>query len=298
MSDQKKNVAKNVAQRPPIQERSLKDRIHEIIFGADTFGGALFDVLLLFAIVASIIVVSLESVPGVGRATEAEPVASYDSLLHALSWAFTIFFTIEYALRIYCVRKPLRYIFSFWGVIDLLSFLPDYLLFMLGNHGSFSVIRGLRLMRVFRIFKLGWFEYEAQDLGNAIWRSRAKIVVFLTVVMIVVTVMGTLMYEVENAFKNPNSQFESIPEGIYWAIVTMTTVGFGDIVPTTLVGKFLSAILILIGYSLIIVPTGFVSAEIIGQKTKSVSTRSCASCVTEGHDDDAAYCKYCGESMV
>jgi voltage-gated potassium channel len=291
--------------QPPLKSRGLKSRIHEIIFGADTFAGALFDVLLLFAIVASIIVVSLESVPGIGRAVGDYEEASYADVLHSLSWAFTVFFTIEYVVRIYCVRKPLKYIFSFWGIIDLLSFLPDYLLFLLSNYfapefvyrGSFSVIRALRLLRVFRIFKLGWFENEAQDLGGAVWRSRAKIIVFLTVVMIVVTVMGTLMYEVEHAFGNEDSQFNSIPEGIYWAIVTMTTVGFGDIVPTTIAGKFLSAVLILIGYSLIIVPTGFVSAEILDQRSKSVSTRSCSSCITEGHDVDARYCKYCGQPM-
>ena len=292
--------------RQPPKPRGFRERLHEIIFEADTFWGAAFDIVLLIVIVASIVVVSLETVAGVGfLKSDPEQPGRYGDLLKNLSWAFTFFFTIEYLLRIYCVRRPTRYIFSFWGIIDLLSFLPDYLLFGFAQLGSgsvsrssFAIIRSLRLVRAFRVFKLGWLQSEAEDLGGAIMRSRAKIVVFLTVVMILVTVMGTLMYEVEKfAPEDKESQFTSIPEGIYWAIVTMTTVGFGDIVPVTIPGKILSAVLILIGYSLIIVPTGFVSAEIIGQVSGKTSTRSCPSCVTEGHDADAVYCKYCGEVL-
>ena len=277
----------------------VRRRLHEIIFEADDFAGALFDVMLLLAIVASIVAICLDTVPGVGRADNAEGPGRYHGALRTLSWAFTIFFSIEYALRMYCVRRPLKYAFSFWGIIDLMSFLPDYLVFGFGGgleRRSFAVIRSLRLLRVFRIFKLGWFQHEAEELGDAVWRSRAKITVFITVVLILVTVSGTLMYEIETG--RSTSQFESIPDGIYWAIVTMTTVGYGDIVPTTVEGKILSAVLILIGYSLIIVPTGFVSAEIIGHKKKmTTSTRSCPSCITEGHDVDAVYCKHCGEPM-
>ena len=298
------------------QVSPFRRRLHEIIFEADDFAGALFDVLLLLAIVASIVVVCLDTVPDIGRGvTDAQGNfdhtvdGPYHGLLSILSWGFTIFFTIEYLLRMYCVRRPLRYAFSFWGIIDLMSFLPDYLVLGFGGRftrGSFTVIRSLRLLRVFRIFKLGWFQHEAEELGDAVWRSRAKITVFITVVLILVTVAGTLMYEIETwQASNPNdldqvstSQFQSIPDGIYWAIVTMTTVGYGDIVPTTVAGKILSAVLILIGYSLIIVPTGFVSAEIIGhKKTNKTSTRSCPSCITEGHDSDAVYCKHCGELM-
>lgn len=310
----------------------LRKRIHSVIFEADTFSGALFDVFLLVVIVVSIVVVSMQTVPGIGKpldpipttlveslpnfwnwifggvgtdpsSTQVTEPGKYQHVLKILSWCFTIFFTFEYLLRIYCVRHPLKYIFSFWGIIDLLAFLPDYILCIpfistLGVQSrSFSVIRSLRLLRVFRIFKLSWFQFEAEDLGNAVWRARAKIVVFLTVVMIIVTVVGTLMYEIEHGIAGSDSQFHSIPEGIYWAIVTMTTVGFGDIVPVTLAGKILSAVLILIGYSLIIVPTGFVSAEIIDAKRKSVTTISCSSCVTEGHDTDAEYCKYCGDQL-
>lgn len=263
--------------------------------------GVVFDVLLLLVIVASIVVVSLETVPGIGASDGDGNPGKWAAQLRILSWVFTGLFTIEYLLRLYCVRKPARYAGSFWGIIDLMAFLPDYLLLIFGGgrinaRGSFSVIRSLRLLRVFRILKLSWFQLEAEDLGAAIWRARAKIVVFLTVVMILVTVMGTLMYEIENALSE-ESQFTSIPEGIYWAIVTMTTVGFGDIVPVSIAGKILSAILILIGYSLIIVPTGFVSAEVIGAKLKKTTTITCPSCMSEGHDADARYCKHCGELL-
>lgn len=285
--------------QPPVKQLTFRERIHEIIFEAHTFNGIVFDVLLLVAIIASIVVIGMETVESFEEIWATE--------LFQLKWLFTILFTAEYILRIFCVKRPLRYIFSFWGIIDLLSFLPDYILLAMGvgtevygvSANGFAVIRSLRLLRVFRILKLSWFQYEAEDLGNAVWRSRGKIVVFLSVVMIIVTVAGTLMYEIENALAADGaSQFTSIPTGIYWAIVTMTTVGFGDIVPVTAVGKIISAILILVGYSLIIVPTGFVSAEVLkGRRPKKVTTFNCASCITEGHDEDAIYCKYCGEKL-
>ena len=282
------------SKRPPSKQapaEGIREKIHEIIFEADTPAGIVFDVGLLIAIVLSVIVICLETV-------EDFP---YGELLQKVHWGFTILFTVEYFLRVFCVRRPLAYIFSFWGIIDLLSVLPDYLLLASGLAGRtslFSVIRSLRLLRAFRIFKLGWFQAEADDLGGAIWRARAKIVVFLTAVLIIVTVTGTLMYEIEKAaLPEGESMFRSIPEGIYWAIVTMTTVGFGDIVPKSLPGKFLSSCLIMLGYSLIIVPTGFVSAEIIESKKNKISARACASCVSEGHDRDAKFCKYCGEQL-
>ena len=287
---------------PESQSLAFRKKIHEIIFGADTPLGALFDISLLIAIVVSVVITCLATVP------EYEGQAWIENA----SWFFTALFTVEYLLRIYCVQKPKNYIFSFWGVIDLLSVLPDYFLFFFGNNTrAFSVIRSLRLLRVFRIFKLGWFQSEADELGGAVFRARAKIVVFLTVVMIIVTVTGTLMYEIENIYR-PNgvvemrdgvpvniegNDFDSIPEGIYWAVVTMTTVGFGDTVPKSPPGKFLSAILILLGYSLIIVPTGFVSAEVIEARRKPITARSCSQCITEGHDTDAKYCKYCSAEL-
>ncbi|MDG1872448.1 MAG: ion transporter [Mariniblastus sp.] len=301
-------------------KRDLRDRIHEVIFGAHTPSGLTFDILLLVAIVLSVVAVSLETVGAISE--------RWHDQLVLVKWFFTVLFTIEYGLRLYCVRRPLNYALSFWGVIDLLAILPDYFLLLLGfsklpvnmNANTFSVIRSLRLLRVFRILNLSWFQNEAEDLKNAVWRARGKIIVFLMVVMIIVTVSGTIMFEIEKAFAplvrntegefqiDPTtkrlaseSQFDSIPDGIYWAIVTMTTVGFGDIVPVTFGGKIISAVLILVGYSLIIVPTGFVSAEVIESKrlktAKTVSTKSCPFCICEGHDDDAAFCKYCGEHL-
>ena len=282
------------------EQQTIRDKIHEVIFEAHTRAGLAFDILLLLAIVLSVISNSLETVSGGGKA--------WHEMLWVAKWVFTGLFTVEYILRIYCVRKPWKFIFSFWGIVDLLAILPDYiLLFIPGvNSNAFSAIRSLRLMRVFRILNLPWFQQEAEDLGNAIWRARGKIVVFLMVVMIIVTVAGTVMFEVESAFCDKDafgipvleSEFTSIPSGIYWAIVTMTTVGFGDIVPLTNVGKCVSAVLILVGYSLIVVPTGFVSAEVLNLKRrKVVSTISCPSCITEDHDDDAIFCKYCGEEL-
>jgi len=209
------------------EEQTVQDKMHEIIFGAHTTQGWLFDMALLVVIVLSVISNSLETVAGFENRWE-------DALFWA-SWVFTGLFTVEYALRIYCVKKPWRFIFSFWGIVDLLAILPEYLLFLFfsaGGHASaFSAIRSLRLLRVFRILNLSWFQREGEDLGNAIWRARGKIVVFIMVVLIIVTIAGTIMYDVESTF-DPDSKFTSIPMGIYWAIVTMTTVGFGDITPT------------------------------------------------------------------
>ncbi|MDE0938026.1 MAG: ion transporter [Pirellulales bacterium] len=285
------------------EDQTVREKTHEIIFGAHTFYGWLFDMALLVVIVLSVISNSLETVAGIESHWE-------DELFFA-NWVFTGLFTIEYALRIYCVNKPRRFIFSFWGIVDLLAILPEYLLLLFFSHGvhsaAFSAVRSLRLLRVFRILNLSWFQREGEDLGNAIWRARGKIVVFIMVVMIIVTIAGTIMYDIENTWdqiEDPlqpgkmisgSERFTSIPMGIYWAIVTMTTVGFGDIVPKTTGGQFISAILILVGYSLIIVPTGFVSAEVLDRKRRRViSTISCPSCLTEDHDDDAIYCKYCG----
>jgi len=278
----------------------LRAWLHTVIFEADTRGGAIFDIALLIAIVLSIVAISLETVQGIGwEYVDGERIAGagrFGNWLSIIRWFFTILFTIEYILRLYCVNRPLKYALSFWGIIDLLSFLPDYILLGTGRGArGFAVIRSLRLIRAFRIFKLGWVQSEADDLGGAIWRARAKILVFLSAVMILVTVSGTLMYEIEHSIVGDESKYKSIPDGIYWAIVTMTTVGFGDIVPVSTPGKFLSAFLILVGYSLIIVPTGFVSAEVLESKRqRRLNTISCPSCIREGHDSDAKYCKHCG----
>ena len=264
-------------------------KLHEVIFEADTRAGKAFDVGLLIAILVSILAVSLETVEPVQR--------RYGDLLVAIEWTITGLFTLEYILRLVCVASPWRYATSFFGIVDLLAIVPTYLSLLLPGSQSFVVIRSLRLLRVFRIFKLGHFLSEAADLRRAVWQARGKIVVFLTTVLITVSIMGSAMYVVEN-LDQPSEQFTSIPQGMYWAVVTMTTVGYGDIVPHTALGKFLSAILIILGYSLIIVPTGFVSAELVGAKMiRPVSTQACAHCMREGHDADAEFCKYCGTQL-
>ncbi len=265
-------------------------KLHEVIFEADTRAGKAFDVVLLIVILVSIVTVSLETVEPVQR--------RYGGLLVTIEWTITALFTIEYVLRLLCTGNPGRYATSFFGIVDLLAVVPTYLSVLIPGSQSLVVIRSLRLLRVFRVFKLGHFLSEAASLRRAVWQARGKIVVFLTTVLIAVTIMGSAMYQVEN-FDQPSEQFTSIPQGMYWAIVTMTTVGYGDIVPETALGKFLSAILIIMGYSLIIVPTGFVSAELVGAKvtTRPVSTQTCSSCMLEGHDVDAAFCKNCGTRL-
>lgn len=310
------------SQSDSVPAPSMRDKVHSIIFGAETPAGKWFDILLLAAILLSVVGFCLQTVNTIE--------SKYGNFLHAAEWVFTILFTIEYLTRLYCVKRPLNYVGSFWGLIDLFSFLPTYLGLFFANTPSFAVIRAFRLLRVFRILKLGWFMREADELGRAMLNARAKIVVFIIVVLISVTVAGTLMYEVENRnfFAQPpalhpaqvevvkqvndqlaavglnhddlvleqKSKFTNIPEAMYWATVTMTTVGYGDIVPVTVLGKIIATMLILLGYSLIIVPTGFVSAAFIKQR-KQISNRTCSYCITEGHDADARFCKYCGEEM-
>ena len=262
-----------------------RQKLYEIIFEADTPKGQLFDVALLIAIIISVVSTCLETAVS----------SDYQDVFNTIEWVVTILFTVEYILRIICVRRPLRYITSFFGIVDFLAVSPAYLGLFLTGAPSFAVVRSLRLLRAFRVFKLAWLTSEADDLRRAVWRSRAKIVVFLATVLIAVTIAGSAMYEIEH--NEPNSQFTSIPQAMYWAIVTMTTVGYGDVVPHTTAGKLLSALLILLGYSLIIVPTGFVSAEIASVKFKQVTTRTCGHCMTEGHERDARYCKDCGERL-
>ncbi len=268
-----------------------RGKLHEIIFEADTPSGKAFDVMLLVAILLSIVVVSLETVEEFDR---------YDSVFKATEWALTILFTIEYVLRLVCVPRPTRYARSFFGVVDLFSILPTYLtLFDVGTR-SLVVIRAFRLLRAFRVFKLARMLSEAAAMRQAIWDARGKIVVFFATVLIVVTVAGVAMYVIENTFASPSepSQFTSVPQAMYWAIVTMTTVGYGDIVPITHLGKLLSALLIMVGYSLIIVPTGFVSAELVSSRlSRPVSTQSCPHCMAEGHEHDAVHCRYCGGKL-
>lgn len=269
-------------------------KLYRIIFEADTPAGKLFDVALLVLIVLSLVVVCLETLMEQGgRLPESRKI-----WFLAVEWTITLAFTIEYAARIISVRRPRRYIFSFFGVVDLLSILPTYLAaIMYASTSSLVVLRAVRLLRVFRILKLVWLVDEAHELGDAIWRARGKVLVFLCVVAVSITISGAVMYELE-CEANP-AQFSSLPASMYWAVVTMTTVGYGDMVPVTAAGKAFSSLLILLGYSLIIVPTGFVSAEFIrSQRKHEVTTRVCDHCMSEGHDRDAVYCKYCGGELL
>jgi voltage-gated potassium channel len=216
----------------------------------------------------------------------------HGTLLYRLEWGFTILFSIEYLLRLACVKRPHKYALSFYGIIDLLAVLPTYLSLVLTGAQTLLVIRILRLLRVFRVFKLARFLGEGDALWMALKASRHKIVVFLLAVFSIVCIMGTLMYLIEG----PEHGFTSIPVAVYWAIVTMTTVGYGDIAPQTVPGQAIAALVMIMGYAIIAVPTGIVSAEMV-RTAQKVSTQSCPSCSAEGHDPDAEHCKYCGERL-
>ncbi len=262
---------------------SLRHRLHTIIFEADTPGGKAFDVALLIAILASVLAVCLESVGSIKD--------EYGTLLLEIEWVLTIAFTAEYLLRLFCVSKPWRYARSFYGVVDLLAILPTYLsLVLVGSH-SFAIIRALRLLRVFRVFKLGHFVREADMLAGALAASRRKILVFLGAVLTLQFILGTLMYAVEGG---QGGGFTSIPESVYWAIVTMTTVGYGDIAPVTVLGKFIASAIMISGYAIIAVPTGIVSVEFARAAAPPVSTQACPACGVDGHDIDAKFCNHCG----
>ncbi|MBR9920924.1 MAG: ion transporter [Bacteroidetes bacterium] len=266
--------------------QSRRDRLHEIIFEADTPSGKLFDVLLLIFIFLSVLVVMLESVNHF-------PPEWYD-FFHVMEWLFTIVFTIEYILRLYVVRHSWKYALSFFGIVDLLAILPTYISLFIAGSQYLLVIRALRLLRVFRVFKLGHYLRAGTIITESLKRSRSKIFVFLFFILLSVTIIGSVMYLVEGG---TNVGFSSIPKSIYWAIVTLTTVGFGDITPQTNLGQFFSAVVMILGYAVIAVPTGIVSAEFIRESQIARNTQACRFCGKEGHDDDAKHCKYCGELL-
>ena len=259
-------------------------RGHEIIFESDTPAGKAFDVALILAIVLSIAVVVLESVEEVH--------GKWGGVLQAAEWGFTLLFTAEYVLRLLCVARPVRYARSFFGVVDLVSFLPTYLSVLLPGAHVLLVVRVLRVLRIFRVLKLATYVGEAEALMRALRASRRKIIVFLFGVFTLVVIFGSLMYEIEG----PASGFTSIPRGIYWAVVTLTTVGYGDISPQTNGGQALSAIIMVLGYGILAVPTGIVTAELVAG-AKPVSGQACRACGTEGHDVDAVHCKICGARL-
>ncbi len=264
-----------------------RSRLQEVIFEADTNAGKKFDVALLIAIGISVFIVMLESVPSLNE--------RFHNAFYIVEWGFTIIFTIEYLLRIISVKNPIKYIFSFYGIVDLLSILPTFIGIYFTTSHSIRIIRILRLMRVFRVLKLIGFVSQAQILKNALKASRQKIMVFLLAVVILVVILGTMMYMVES----PDDGFTSIPRSIYWAIVTLTTVGYGDITPQTVPGQSLASIIMIIGYAIIAVPTGIVTSEIMrSDKAKiKTNTQACANCNFDDHDDDAQFCKKCGNKL-
>ncbi len=260
-------------------------KLHEVIFEADTPLGKLFDILLLVSIIASVVVVMLESVGSIK--------AEYGVFLTAAEWGFTILFSIEYILRLYSVVHPMMYARSFYGIVDLVSILPTFLSLIFPGTQYFITIRLLRMLRIFRILKFVQYLKEANQLSVALKASKRKILVFLFTVMILVVIVGSLMYLIEGE----ENGFTNIPLSIYWAIVTLTTVGYGNISPQTPIGQMLASIIMIIGYGIIAVPTGIVTSELVKGKRENVSTQACRSCAAEGHDQDAKYCKYCGEEL-
>ena len=272
---------------------NLKNKLHTIIYEADTPMGKLFDVVLLILILVSVILVMLESVTSIDT--------HYHDFLYFGEWVITIFFTIEYILRIITVKKASNYIFSFYGIIDFLSTIPLYLSFILAGSNALLAVRALRLLRVFRILKITRYMGEANKLNKALRDSKPKILVFLFAVLILSIIAGTIMYLVEGE----QSGFVSIPISVYWCIVTLTTVGFGDIAPVTPLGQFIAAIIMIMGYGIIAVPTGIVSAEYASKKTTTlddpeyihVNTQSCQNCNENNHHDNAEFCHKCGSTL-
>ena len=264
--------------------QKVRRRLGDIIFEHEKPPDKLFDIVILVLIVLSIVLVMLESVPWIRE--------SYGGTLRVAEWVFTILFTLEYMLRIYTARKRLRYVTSFFGVVDLLAILPGYLSLFLFGSQYLIVVRSLRLLRIFRILKLARFLGEASVLRRALSASTPKITVFLGTVVTIVMIIGALMYVVEGA----ENGFTSIPKSIYWAIVTLTTVGYGDISPQTPLGQTLSAFVMIIGYGIIAVPTGIVTSE-LSRADRESETLICPECGHTKHDEDASHCKYCGTKL-
>lgn len=262
-----------------------RQRLHEIIFEAESPAGRAFDVALLVSIIASVAIVLVESVRGVHEA--------HFELFYVAEWVFTILFTIEYGLRLYAVREPLRYARSFYGVVDLLAILPMYLSLLVPGAQALVVIRILRILRVFRILKLVAYLDESGELWRAMRASRRKITIFLFTISTIVIVVGSIMHVVEG----PENGFTDIPVSVYWAVVTLTTVGYGDLAPVTPMGRFLAVLVMLMGYGVIAVPTGIVTAELTRGVRDEVTNSACPNCGSEGHRPDAEYCRRCGSKL-
>lgn len=267
-----------------MNQEKIKDTLYRVIFGSTTPAGKAFDVVLFFLIIASVLVVMLESVASLDK--------EYHHFFWILEWVFTVAFTLEYVLRIYILDKPRKYIFSFYGIIDLLSILPTYLTFFFVGSQMLITIRVLRLLRVFRVLKLSRFISESNSLWVAVQASRRKISVFLFAVFLITIIAGTLMFLIEG----PEHGFTSIPRGIYWSIVTLTTVGYGDISPSTPLGQAFASFIMILGYGIIAVPTGIVTSEMAKIETKKTDY-ACQNCDSTGHHPNASFCYKCGESL-
>jgi voltage-gated potassium channel len=269
-------------------DTTWKEHVYRIIFEADTPAGKFFDVGLILVIVTSILAVMLETV--------AELQKDYGPWFQIAEWTITALFTIEYTLRLLCVRHPLRYALSFFGIVDLLSILPTYLSLFVPGAQTLAVIRALRLLRIFRILKLAPYIKGASLLITALQSSRHKIIVFLGSILVLVIILGSTMYLVEGG---RGSGFTSIPQSMYWAVVTMTTVGYGDILPTSVLGQIIASFVMVLGYAIIAVPTGIVTAEIVqAAGGRTITTRACPECFTEGHETYARFCKDCGDPLM
>lgn len=271
--------------QPSQQQSTLKQTLNRVIFGTDTPAGRHFDLLLILAIMISVLAVVLESIESVSN--------HYAGPLHVVEWLFTFLFTIEYLVRLYCSPNPKAYAGSFFGIVDLLAVLPSYISLVVPSANILLIIRLLRVLRIFRILKLLQYIGEANVLWRSLFKARRKILIFLFSVMIVVTLFGSLMYVIEG----PASGFTSIPRSIYWAIVTVTTVGYGDITPHTVIGQGIAALAMLTGYAIIAVPTGIISAEIFNEMTRGRSQHRCNNCERSGHEIDAFFCKFCGTRL-
>ena len=271
---------------PKRNNRTWRSQVHEVIYETDTPKGKLFDVILLLAILASVLLVMLESVASI--------YAKYSKLFEYVEWVITLFFTAEYILRIVCVKKPLKYVLSFYGIIDLLSTLPKYISLFVPGAYALSTLRALRLLRVFRILKLGRYVGASNTLMVSLHKSRAKIAVFLFSVLILTIILGTMMYLIEG----PKHGFTSIPKSIYWAIVTLTTVGYGDIAPATLLGQLIASLVMIMGYGIIAVPTGIIGAEISqNQQESHLNSEHCPTCMEDKHLENSNYCHKCGSRL-
>lgn len=268
-----------------MEASNLRTQLNEVIFGTDTRAGRLFDIVLIWLILASVLAVILASVDTIG--------AGRERLFVGLEWFFTIVFTVEYAMRIYCAQNRRSYIFSFYGVVDLLSILPSYLALVFTGASYLLIIRLLRVLRILRILKMIRYVRDANILLRSLWQSRRKVAVFFGAVLIMSVIFGSMMFLVEG----PEHGFTSIPTSVYWTIVTITTVGYGDITPQTTLGQIVASMTMLTGYSIIAVPTGIFTAELASEVQRDRDLRSCNNCSRSGHNADAAYCRHCGAQL-